>query len=47
VTTPLTFTRERRCSLIDDLWILGNFSPESAPTYVPPGETAAANQLRR
>jgi len=23
VTTPLTFTRERRCSLIDDLWILG------------------------
>jgi aldehyde dehydrogenase len=24
VTTPLTFTRERRCSLIDDLWILGS-----------------------
>ena len=23
VTTPLTFTRERRCSLIDDLHILG------------------------
>ncbi len=23
VTTPLTFTRERRCSLIDDLWVLG------------------------
>ncbi len=23
VTTPLTFTRERRCSLIDDLFILG------------------------
>lgn len=23
VTTPLTFTRERRCSLIDDLWIVG------------------------
>jgi aldehyde dehydrogenase len=23
VTTPLTFTRERRCSMIDDLWILG------------------------
>ena len=23
VTTPLTFTRERRCSLIDDLCILG------------------------
>ena len=23
VTTPLTFTRERRCSLIDDLRILG------------------------
>lgn len=26
VTTPLTFTRERRCSLIDDLWILGGTS---------------------
>jgi aldehyde dehydrogenase len=24
VTTPLTFTRERRCSMIDDLWILGS-----------------------
>ncbi len=24
VTTPLTFTRERRCSLIDDLWVLGS-----------------------
>jgi aldehyde dehydrogenase len=23
VTNPLTFTRERRCSMIDDLWILG------------------------
>jgi aldehyde dehydrogenase len=23
VTTPMTFTRERRCSLIDDLCILG------------------------
>ena len=23
VTTPLTFSRERRCSMIDDLWILG------------------------
>lgn len=23
VTTPLTFTRERRCSMIDNLWILG------------------------
>jgi aldehyde dehydrogenase len=23
VTTPMTFTRERRCSLIDDLFILG------------------------
>lgn len=23
VTTPLTFTRERRCSMVDDLWILG------------------------
>lgn len=27
VTTPMTFTRERRCSLIEDLWILG--SPET------------------
>ncbi|WP_145072806.1 aldehyde dehydrogenase family protein [Aureliella helgolandensis] len=24
VTSPMTFTRERRCSLIDDLWILGD-----------------------
>lgn len=24
VTTPLTFTRERRCSLIDDLFVLGS-----------------------
>jgi len=24
VTTPLTFTRERRCSLVDDLWIIGS-----------------------
>ncbi|MEO8498474.1 MAG: aldehyde dehydrogenase family protein, partial [Planctomycetota bacterium] len=23
VTTPMTFTRERRCSMIDDLWVLG------------------------
>lgn len=23
ITTPLTFTRERRCSMVDDLWILG------------------------
>ncbi|MCA9153246.1 MAG: aldehyde dehydrogenase EutE [Planctomycetales bacterium] len=23
VTTPLTFTRERRCSMIDDLWVVG------------------------
>lgn len=23
VTTPLSFTRERRCSMIDDLWIIG------------------------
>lgn len=27
VTTPMTFTRERRCSMIEDLWILG--SPET------------------
>lgn len=27
VTTPLTFTRERRCSMIEDLWILGSPSP--------------------
>ncbi|MCA9183930.1 MAG: aldehyde dehydrogenase EutE, partial [Planctomycetales bacterium] len=24
VTSPLTFTRERRCSLVEDLWILGD-----------------------
>jgi aldehyde dehydrogenase len=24
VTTPMTFTRERRCSMIEDLWILGS-----------------------
>jgi aldehyde dehydrogenase len=24
VTSPLTFTRERRCSMIEDLWILGD-----------------------
>jgi aldehyde dehydrogenase len=23
VTNPMTFTRERRCSLINDLWVLG------------------------
>lgn len=23
ITTPWTFTRERRCSMVDDLWILG------------------------
>ena len=23
VTTPLTFSRERRCSMVDDLWIVG------------------------
>ncbi|MBW3597134.1 MAG: aldehyde dehydrogenase EutE [Planctomycetes bacterium] len=27
VTTPLTFTRERRCSLIDDLYVLGKQEP--------------------
>jgi len=27
VTTPLTFTRQRRCTLVDDLCILG--SPDS------------------
>jgi aldehyde dehydrogenase len=27
VTTPLTFTRERRCSLIEDLYILGKRTP--------------------
>lgn len=30
VTTPLTFTRERRCSLIDDLCILGKPSDQRA-----------------
>jgi aldehyde dehydrogenase len=44
VTTPLTFTRERRCSLIDDLCILGKPRREKAPTYKGGGETAAANR---
>ena len=30
VTTPMTFTRERRCSLIEDLYVLG--SPDSIGT---------------
>ena len=47
VTTPLTFTRERRCSLIDDLCILGKPRLEPAPTYKGAGETAAANEMRR
>ena len=29
VTTPMTFTRERRCSMIDDLWIIGKPKPNS------------------
>jgi hypothetical protein len=24
VTTPLTFTRQRRCTLVDDLHVLGS-----------------------
>ncbi len=44
VTTPLTFTRERRCSLIDDLHILGMPRREPAPKFMGVGETAAANQ---
>jgi aldehyde dehydrogenase len=47
VTTPLTFTRERRCSLIDDLHILGMPRREPAPTFKGVGETAAAEQMRR
>jgi len=39
VTTPLTFTRERRCSLIDDLCILGRESAYRTPGV---GETSAA-----
>lgn len=31
VTTPLTFTRERRCSLIDDLCILGKAQTSTIP----------------
>lgn len=46
VTTPLTFTRERRCSLIDDLCILGQPRREPAPTFKGVGETAAAEQMR-
>lgn len=29
ITTPLTFTRERRCSMVDDLWILGQPGSEA------------------
>jgi len=47
VTTPLTFTRERRCSLIDDLCILGKPGRQPAPTYKGGGETAAAEQMQR
>src|SRR5688500_1594761 len=47
VTTPLTFTRERRCSLIDDLCILGKPRREPAPTYQGGGENAEANKMRR
>jgi aldehyde dehydrogenase len=47
VTTPLTFTRERRCSLIDDLHILGKPRREPAPTFKGAGETAATEQMRR
>ena len=44
VTTPLTFTRERRCSLIDDLSILGKPRREPAPKFMGVGETAEANR---
>jgi aldehyde dehydrogenase len=44
VTTPLTFTRERRCSLIDDLCILGKPRREPAPRFPGVGETAEANR---
>ena len=47
VTTPLTFTRERRCSLIDDLCILGKPRREPAPTFKGVGETAAAEERQR
>lgn len=39
VTTPLTFTRERRCSMIDELCILGKESARRRPDV---GETSAA-----
>jgi len=44
VTTPLTFTRERRCSLIDDLCILGKPRREPAPKFMGVGENAEANR---
>jgi len=44
VTTPLTFTRERRCSLIDDLCILGQPRREPAPRFPGVAETAEANR---
>src|SRR5262249_45569235 len=43
-TTPLTFTRERRCSLIDDLRILGRPQREPAPRFPGVGETAEAGR---
>jgi aldehyde dehydrogenase len=47
VTTPLTFTRERRCSLIDDLCILGKPKREPAPKFMGVGENAEANEKSR
>jgi aldehyde dehydrogenase len=47
VTTPLTFTRERRCSLIDDLHILGMPRREPAPRFPGVGETAAVEEGAR
>src|SRR5439155_13980882 len=44
VTTPLTFTRERRCSMVDALRIIGKPRREPAPTYKGGGETAAVNR---
>jgi aldehyde dehydrogenase len=47
VTSPLTFTRERRCSMIDDLYVLGRPRSEAAPLYMGVGENADANDPRR
>ena len=44
VTTPLTFTRERRCSMIDNLRILGKVSSRSCVQLRATAERAIASR---